>query len=160
MSQSLLEFGGAGAVMLFMFGMTCSAASGQTQLPHGFEIRLLPGYVHQPLQGIDSLVGKISKNGGLEIEYEMGPVPEKGAPITGGSFFNQALKVPEERRLWMKEQMVDGQNFSLAYSKDRRLLISTSSATQGINFSARAESADEITDVLLMVLTFREQQPK
>jgi hypothetical protein len=75
------------------------AGSGQTPLPGGFKIRLLPGYTHEPLKGFDSIVGKIGKRDGLEIRYEIGPIPKKGAPVESGSFGNQALQLPEGKRL-------------------------------------------------------------
>jgi hypothetical protein len=138
---------------VFLLGLTSSAASAQTPLPGGFEIRLLPGFTHKPLQGFDSIVGKIVKKDGLEIGYEIGPIPRKGQPVEGGSFVNQALQLPEGKRLWLKEQTVGGRKFYVAYSKDQRLLVSTARAKQGVNFSAVAKTPAEVADVLLMALT-------
>jgi hypothetical protein len=147
-------------LVVFILGLTTSAVSGQTPLPGRFEIRLLPGYTHEPLKGIDSIVGKIVKQDGLEILYEMGPIPKKGAPVEGGSFVNQALQLPEGKRLWLKEQTVGGRKFHVAYGQDQRLRVSTTSATQGVNFTAEAKTPADLADVLLMVLTFAEQEPK
>jgi hypothetical protein len=140
-------------------GVTTSAASGQTPLPRGFEINLLPGYAHQPLQGIDSIVGKLVKKDGLVINYEIGPVAKKGEPILGGSYVNRAMQLGEGKRLWLKEQTVGRRKFFVAYGKDRQLLVSTASEKQGVNFIAEARTPDDVADVLLMVLTFAEQQP-
>jgi len=133
-----------------------TAVNAQTPLPRGFEIDLLPGFKHQPLQGIDSIVGKIVGPDGLEIMYDIGPIPKKGAPIVGGSYNNQALQeLPEGDRLWLKEQTVGGRKFHIAYRKDQRLVISTASENDGVNFSAQAKDPGEVADVLLMVLTLR-----
>jgi hypothetical protein len=51
MARTFLAFGGGVVLVVFMLGVTTSAASGQTPLPGRFEIRLLPGYTHEPLKG-------------------------------------------------------------------------------------------------------------
>ena len=62
---------------------TVATAAGETPLPGGLAIELLPGYTHQELQGIDSTVGKLVKKDGLTISYEIGGVvPVNGNPFT------------------------------------------------------------------------------
>lgn len=150
----------AGIVLVVvLLGMSTPAASGQTPIQGGFEIRLLPGFAHEPLQGIDSIVGKIGKKDGLQIQYEIGNIP-KGGLATGGSFVNQALRVPEKDRVWLKEQDAGGRKIHVAYTKENHLIISSASTKEGVNFHCVAKTSGEVADVLLMVLTFAEQKPK
>jgi hypothetical protein len=115
----------------------------------------LPGYTHQPLQGIDSLVGKIAKKGGMTIQYGMGPVP-KGGLALGGSFVNQAARLPD--RLWLKELTVGGRKVHAAYSKTQQLIISSASESDGINFVGTAKTTEDVADALLMVLSLTPQK--
>jgi hypothetical protein len=158
MARTFQVYGGGITLVLLLFGMTTPPASGQTLLPGGFEIRLLPGFTHEPLQGIDSIVGRIAKKDGVQIQYEMGRIPQ-GTLRLGGDFVNQALQLPEKERLWLKEQIAGGRKVHVAYSKEQRLIVSTASATEGVNFTAVARTPSEVADVLLMVLTFAEQKP-
>jgi hypothetical protein len=150
----------SGVLVLACLLAVSSAASGQTPLPGGFEIRLLPGYTHEPLRGIDSIVGKIAKKDGLQIQYEMGAIPAPGAPRFGGSYVNQALQIPEKERLWSKEQTAGGRKVTVVYSKENMLVVSTASATEGVNFHAVAKTPADVADVLLMALTLTEPKPK
>ena len=155
-------------LVLWILGGTTPAAPGQTPLPGGtasvagkrFEIRLLPGFTHRPLQGIDSIVGKIVKKDGLEIQYEMGGIPAPGAFRLGGHFVNQALQLPARDRLWLREQNAGGRKVHVAYSRKHRLIVSTASLTEGVNFAAVAKTPGDVADVLLMVLTLVEQKPR
>lgn len=140
--------------------LAVTPASGQTPLPGGFEIRLLPGFTHEPLRGIDSIVGRIAKKDGLQIQYEMGAIPAPGAPRFGGSYVNQALQIPEKDRLWSKEQTAAGRKVTVVYSKENLLVVSTASATEGVNFHAVAKTPGEVADVLLMTLTLTEPKPR
>jgi len=137
-----------------------AAAAGQTPLPAGHEINLLPGYAHEPKQGIDSIVGLIAKKDGLQIHFEMGGVVLPGAPRFGGSYVNQALQLPEADRLWLKEQAVGGRKFHIAYGKNNQLIVSTASAKTGVTFHAVAKTPEDVADVLLTVLTLTEQKAK
>lgn len=159
MARTFPASGGAIVLVLLPLAMLTPAAAGQTPLPGGFEIRLLPGFTHQPLKGIDSIVGKIVKKDGLQIQYEMGRIPQGGLRL-GGDFVNQALQLPEQDRLWLKEQVAGGRKVHVAYSKDQRLIISSASSTEGVNFTAAAKTPGEVADLLLMVLTLAEQKPK
>jgi hypothetical protein len=51
----------------------CTAA--QTSDAPPFKIKMLPGYRHKTLMGIDTTVGQISKRHGLLIEYDLGDLP-------------------------------------------------------------------------------------
>jgi hypothetical protein len=145
---------------VFLLSMTSSAASAQTAISGGFQINLLPGYAHEPLQGIDSIVGKVTGKDGVTIMYEIGPVPKEGAPLFGGSYANQAIRLPEGERQWLKQQIVGEQNFDIAYSKDQRLIISTTAGSQGVNLHAEAKTPKDIADILLMTLTIAPKRPK
>jgi hypothetical protein len=147
-------------VFFLSLGISTTTALGQTPLGGAFEIKLLPGYAHEPLQGIDSIVGKIVKKDGLEIMYDIGPVPKKGGLLLGGSYVNQAVQMPEAQRQWLKEQTIGGRKFDIAYGKDQRIIVSTAGAKNGINLSASAKGPGEVADVILMALTLAEPKAK
>ncbi|MEQ8786982.1 MAG: hypothetical protein RIC55_11810 [Pirellulaceae bacterium] len=115
-------------------------------------MRLLEGYEHQPLQGIDSIVGRISKEGGLQITYEIGSVPKPGGFQLGGQFSDRPKNVPKEELRWYREQTVNGQPVHLAHRKDDVLLVSF--PRQGMNFSTTVRTADDMAAALLMILTY------
>jgi hypothetical protein len=104
-------------------------------------IKLLPGYQHQKLQGIDTRVGKISKEGGLAIEYDIGR-------LAG----NYAKGQDKAGLLWFKEQVVGGRSVQLAFTKDRTLIV-TFPETHA-NFSGKTKSDEDLADMLLMVLSY------
>ena len=159
-TRTFLVYGGGIVLVLLTLGVTTTVTYGETPLQGGFEISLLSGYIHEPLQGIDSIVGRIGKKDGLQIQYEMGGIPAPGGLRLGGHFVNQALQVPEKNRLWIKEQKTGGRTVHVAYSKDNRLVVSSASTTEGINFHALAKTPGDIADVLLMVLTVTQQKAK
>lgn len=146
-------------IVFVLLGLS-TIASGQTQLPGGFEIKLLPGFTYEKRQGFDSIVGTIAKADGLKIAFEMGRIPVPGGLLVGGSFVNQAQRLPAKDRVWLKEQEVGGRKVHAAYSKDQRLIVTSASRTEGVNFDTVAKTPEEIADVLLMVLTLAEQKPK
>ncbi|MCH7729876.1 MAG: hypothetical protein IH991_25910 [Planctomycetes bacterium] len=115
-------------------------------------MRLLVGYKHQPLQGFDSIVGKIEKEGGLRINYEIGHVPKPGAPRFGGSFSDRPKLTPKDKVRWYREQVVNGQAVHIAYRKDNVLMVSY--PKKGMNFSVTIRSTDEMAEALLMILTY------
>ena len=158
--RRFLIYGVETAIVLWMLGATAATAVGQTPLPNGFEIRLLPGFTHEPLQGIDSIVGRLASKDGRQIQYEMGGIPAPGALRLGGHFVNQAQQLPEKDRLWLKEQIVGGRKVHVAYSKTNTLVISSASATEGVNFHTIAKDPGEVADALLMVFTLAEKKPK
>jgi len=115
-------------------------------------MRLLPGYKHQPLQGIDSIVGRISKAGGLEIGYEIGRVHKPGEPRTGGSFSDRPKLVPRNQVHWYREQVVNRQEIHMAYLKDNLLLVSY--PKNGLNISVTVRTSAQMAEALLMILTY------
>lgn len=115
-------------------------------------MRLLPGYLHQPLQGFDSIVGKIAKKDGLQISYEIGSIPKPGGLSLGGQFSDRPKRTPKNLLRWYREQIVNGQPVHLAYRKDNILLVSY--PKKGMNLSVKISSADEMAEALLMILTY------
>jgi len=134
-----------------ILGMTLSA-TGQEDTPPPGAITLLPGYTHKALQGIDSRPGMISGENGLQINYDIGAVVAPGAPRFGGSFSDRAKAVPAEQRHWYKEQVVAGQPVHLVLTKGKVLMASYPKA--GINFSAEIKSSEQLTDALLIILSY------
>jgi hypothetical protein len=115
-------------------------------------MRLLAGYEHQPLQGFDSIVGKISKKAGLQISYEIGSLPRPGGLRLGGQFSDRPKLTQKDQVRWYLEQSVNGQPVHLAHRKDNVLLVSF--PQKGMNFSVTVRSADEMAEALLMILTY------
>ncbi len=159
-ARTLLVGGSGSLLSLLLLGAMTPASFGQTPLPGGFEISLLPGFTYEPKQGFDSIVGEIAKKDGLKIQFEMGRIPAGGLRL-GGDFVNQALHLPEKDRQWLKEQTAaGGRKIHVAYSKEQLLIVTTASKTEGVNFTAVAKSPGDVAEVLLMVLTLAEKKPK
>jgi hypothetical protein len=125
------------AVALF----ATSAQAEEPAAPGG--IILLPGYQHEKLQGIDTRVGKIKKNDGLTVEYDIGKLAGNYA---------ESMKGQEKDLLWYKEQTVHGRKVQVAFGKDRTLYV-TFPETHA-NFFGKIKSDAELADMLLMVLTY------
>ena len=134
--------------------------SAQTALPGGLQITLQPGYAYVPKQGFDSVVGVLEKKDGMQIMFEMGGNPPPGAPRFGGSYVNQAQRMPEIQREWLKEFEAGGRKISVAYNKDKQMTVSTSTDKEGVNFSAIAKTPADVADVLMMALTLSPQKAK
>lgn len=137
------------AVLLLVASTVGSAAAADERLGG---MQLLAGYTHQRLQGFDSIVGKIRKKNGLQISYEIGSLPKPGGLALGGQFSDRAKKTPKNQLRWYKEQVVNGQPVHLAHRKDGYLLVSF--PKQGMNFSAKVTTPEEMIDSLLMILTY------
>ena len=150
-----------GCVLVF-FGILAipSLADAQTKLSNDLEVELLADYELQPLQGIDSIVGKIVKKDGLTIQYDIGSVPKPGAIQFGGQFVNQAEKYPATETLWKKKQTLAGNDVHIAYTKSNLLIVSQSFQTVGVTFSAEAKNPEEIAEVLLTVLSVNKIKQK
>lgn len=108
-------------------------------------IRLIPGYEHEVLKGIDSLVGRIHKREGLEILYDI-----------GGMAGNITRQVPPEKRKWTKETLVEGRNAIIMLSDDNRLFVTflQTDTAPSANFFATVKSQEDVADMLLMVLGY------
>lgn len=116
-------------------------------------MQLLPGYKHLPLQGIDSVIGRIERDDGLQISYEIGHVQAPGEPRLGGSFSDRAKLSPGHETRWYREQTVDGQPVHIAFRKDDVLLVSYPNS--GMNLATQIADEGEMAEALLMILTYR-----
>jgi hypothetical protein len=125
-------------------------------LPKG-KITLPAGYQHQQLQGFDSVPGRITKAGGLQIHYDIGAIPKLGAPQFGGQFRDQAKNLPKAQRKWYKEQSVAKQPVHIALDKSNRLFVAFPNS--GINFSVVTKSQAEVDAALAIILTYRDVKP-
>lgn len=114
-------------------------------------IKLPAGYVHEPLQGIDSIVGRITKKDGLTINYEIGRVTKPGQPALGGDFQDQAKAVPAAQRQWYQEQTIAGQQVHAAYDKQGMLIVTFPQS--GVNFVTIAKTPAQVAEALLIVLS-------
>lgn len=137
--------------------LICLATLMLTQVGWGDEktiqgIKLLPGYEHQPLQGIDSVVGKIVKRDGMQIFYEKGHIGLPGQPRLGGQFSDRARLSPKAQQQWYREQVIYGTPVHIAYLKSHVLIVTY--PTDGINFSTTAKTSEDLADALLMLLTY------
>jgi hypothetical protein len=84
-----------------------AGAATTTALLGPFEIKLLPGFRNQPLQGFDSLPGKLVHADGRAIHYEVGIYYPPGEPRTGGAFENRAIRsAAENRDVVLKQQTI------------------------------------------------------
>jgi hypothetical protein len=135
---------------LAVLGILCISAgyAGDPAVPGG--IKLLPGYAHQKLKGIDSRVGRISKNGGVRFQYDLGG-------LGWGNLVNNVLK-DKDNLLWSREQVIDGRIVQLAMTKDRTLNV-TFPETRA-NFYGTARSEEDVADMLLMVLSYAPAKAK
>jgi len=115
-------------------------------------MRLLPGYMHKPLRGIDSVVGQIVKDDGWKISYEIGRISKPGRPRMGGDFSDRAKLMGKSRVRWYREQTVNGHPVHLAMSKTDALIASF--PTKGMNFHATIKSPEQLVDAMLMILTY------
>ena len=106
---------------------------------------LLPGYACTPPSAIEGR-WTISKVDGATIQY------------SGGNVANVVHSwVRDARRdgtaAWAKEQVIHGRTAEVAMTKDGHLLVSIAP----FNFSARVDSIEHATDVLLTVLTYGDE---
>ena len=141
---------------VILLALTAVGSASGADAPLG-GLQLLSGYQHVPLQGIDSAVGEIKKEGGLRIMYEIGRVSKPGSPQMGGDFRDRAKLMPKEMLQWYREQTVNDQPVHLALSKDKVLLASFPKV--GMNFTTKVESSEDLVDALLMILTYPKRLP-
>jgi len=118
-----------------------------------FKMALLPDYKHEPLQGFDSIVGKIAAPKGLTINYEIGRVTKPGEIALGGSFSDQAKAVPAAGRQWYREQALPGKPVHLVLTNENMLLVSFPES--GANFNTSVKTPADMADALLMILSYQ-----
>lgn len=141
-------------ICLTLVSLMTATASAQDAKPDPAPggVQLLPGYKHQTLQGIDSRPGKIFKEGGLEIMYDIGRIPKAGGFRLGGDYSDWAKRVPAKDQRWYREQTINGHPVYLVYTKKQRLTVSFPKG--GINFSCEAKTEQDLVDALLMTLSY------
>lgn len=134
---------------LLTIGRTWAASPNNSEPPGG--IRLLPGYHYSSLGGIDSIGGSIKKDGGLTLEFDL---PYYAGGPGGGSGVNEEIShLKAGEFLWVREQIINGQSLRLALTKQRKLYIAFRTIDAG--FWGTANTEEDVTDALLMVLTYQ-----
>jgi hypothetical protein len=107
-------------------------------------MRLLPGYHVRLRKGIDSAVGDVVKDGGLTIRFEMmGASPDYSE--------DEDIK---RNTSWRKEQTVNGKQLVCIFSKQGELLVTF--PKYRASFFAQIKTEQDAVDMMLMVLTFRD----
>jgi hypothetical protein len=110
-------------------------------------IKLLSGYKHKTEQGIDTRVGRIWKEDGLTIEYDIG--------FSAGHY---AKPGELDKYSWYKEQVIGKQSLRCALTRDSLLIVTFPDASA--NFFAKVKRQEDIAEVLLMVLTYHGKRPR
>ena len=149
------------AVVVSMLGLALACvipvAAAQSKMPAALMgMRLLPGYQHRPLQGMDSVIGEIARSEGLTLRYEIGRVPTTVKFRRGGDFTDAARTLTPPMTRWYKEQSVLGEPVHLAYTTRDQLVISF--PQRGVNIVVVAKTLEEVAEALLMVLTIPQSQ--
>ena len=139
MTKPLLALG------ILLFSASFAVRAQTDPAPGG--IKLLPGYQHKTLQGIDTRVGKIWKTGGIEIKYDIG--------FLAGDYADPKNRAEYQ---WYQEQLVGGRRVHCALYKSNTLVVSFPETEA--NFMTTVKSQADVADMLLMVLTYRPPPPR
>ena len=134
MSKNLLAF----FCLLFLYALSAPHAPAQNGPP----VLILPGYQHKNEIGIDTHVGRIWKEGGADITYDIGCGAGNRADLRYKSEYD-----------WHKEQEIDGRKVMSAYTKTGYLIVVFTAAEA--NFVGKVKTNEDVADVLLMGLSFR-----
>ena len=131
-------------VALIIGSLSVALRAASADDPPPGSITLLDGFKHQKLQGIDTRVGKIWKDGGITIQYDIGRL--------AGNYAEQQRKYQADQLLWDRQQTWQGQPVELAMMKDRQLYVSF--PERHANFYGKVPKEQDLVDALLMVLTY------
>lgn len=112
-------------------------------LPPG-NIILLPGYSHRIGQGIDTAVGKISKENGLEIGYDIGGL--------AGNYALEAYANEKINLVWFKVQKTNNLQLLITYLKDGSIYATF--PEQNANFVSKIKTNEDLADFLIMIMTY------
>jgi hypothetical protein len=104
-------------------------------------IRLTEGFRHQRLDGIDSAVGRIWKEHGLEIRYDIGRMAGNRAA---------AIKGPD--RAWAMSQVVNGHPVEIVKGKDGWVVVTFTK--DWANFYAKVGGEEDLATLLAISLTY------
>jgi hypothetical protein len=140
-----------GCAIVLVGGLVGSAMQQVTEPPPG-SIRLLSGYRHQKEQGIDTTVGKIWKDGGPVIRYDI----DSFSALAGNYAQHHKRSDPY---LWYKEQEFQGNTAQVLLTKDRKLIVTFPFAaprgeTIFANFIGKVATEEQLAEVLLMLMTY------
>jgi hypothetical protein len=116
-----------------------SPASTENVPPGG--IILLPGFVHEAEEGIDSSPGKMYRKAGLSISYDIGL----------GAGNSAAARHKENPTDYYQVQRFGGHHVEVTMRKDGRTIVTID---YWANFFADVSNSSELTDFLLTVLTY------
>lgn len=118
-----------------------STAPEKAPAPPPGDMKLLPGYEHRPLQGIDTAVGEIVKGERVVIRYDIGPLA--GDRVR-----------PEDRDkcLIYEEKRIEGQTARFCSTSDG---LDVTFAESSANFFVRPENEAELQELVTMVESFR-----
>jgi len=105
-------------------------------------VALLPGYQQQEGRSLDSTTGTIWKDGGVRIEYDI-----------AGVYTDCKSCEWTKSEVWRKKQVVNGQKAVFVFTKSKMLVVSFPKSHA--NFYATVHNEGELTDVLLMLATFK-----
>jgi len=103
-------------------------------------MRLLDGYQHETLQGIDTQVGRIWKNNGPEVYYDIGAL--------AGNHARQS-----DMARWSKRQTIGANAFTLTMRTDDSVVLTFDKNTANF-FIKGVRTQEELAEVLLMLLTY------
>jgi hypothetical protein len=131
------------STVIILLAFVVPAACQEAPPPGGMQ--LLPGFHHQSKQSIDSTTGRIWKKGGLEIHYDIGQM--------AGDYTECEWCGWTKGEVWRKTQVVNGQQVICVFTKKKRLVVSFPKSHA--NFFALIHTESELTDMLLITLTFR-----
>ncbi len=131
-------------VALVIGSLSVALRAARADDPPPGSIMLLDGFKHQKLQGIDTRVGKIWKDGGITIQYDIGRL--------SGNYAKQQRDYQADQLLWSKQQTWHGQPVELAMTKDRQLYVSF--PERHANFYGEIPEEQDLVDALLIVLTY------
>lgn len=132
-----------------VLGCSAGARANQVEIPFG-RIDLLAEYRHEQRSGVDSMSGRIWKESGLSIRYDI-----------GGLSGNIAGTVPSANRRWLKQQSVEKGTLHLVMTTEGNLIASFNlssgpgSVHQMVNFIALTQTPEEIAEFLLIVMSYQ-----
>jgi hypothetical protein len=115
-------------------------------IPFPGKILLLPGYKIEARNGMEYPYGKIWKDGGPTINFQVG-----GQVRSREVDFRDQLEM-EGGVSWRQQQTVNGHQVICVYTKSNNLIIMFPYLSA--NFTAAVGRSQDITDMLLMALTF------
>lgn len=129
-------------IIVALFSLIFTPIKSSADSPPG-NIKLLTNYKHEfdEFQSTDTRIGKIWKDGGITITYDIGEL--------AGEWSN-----PKDRTKyqWYKEQIVEKQIVRIALTKDNELRVTY--PNMKANFYGYVKTQEDIADFLLMVLTY------